>query len=254
MGRRLRLGQAKQPRSPRDSQLGGCGGTCSSSSTSVRANDKTVGETTATTPSSKCGGTCSSSSTSVRANQRSVVEATTSSKSTKPASLLYMFEESEFQLPDQKPRWTCFLPFKRCCFSRRHEEKCSVAEISSVISGLATWGALPTDLLLVALVYMDRLLDTSVHPSGATADGRLTATTWRPILAVCMLLASKVWEDWCMFGFEVAEYMKYSPEGVLRLELLAMDTFRWNVNISAEVFAPYFWAVTAFLKDGEEPE
>eukprot|EP00929_Paragymnodinium_shiwhaense_P070089 TRINITY_DN35473_c0_g1_i1.p1 TRINITY_DN35473_c0_g1~~TRINITY_DN35473_c0_g1_i1.p1 ORF type:complete len:523 (+),score=56.50 TRINITY_DN35473_c0_g1_i1:92-1570(+) len=185
---------------------------------------------------------------------KSPAASTTTTPRGSVASLLALFDETEFLDPERKPRWACFWPFNRWFSSGKDKDTWSVNDISSFLHGLTTWCALPTDLIVVTLVYMDRLLDESVHPSGRVANGRLTASTWRPILAVCMLLASKVWEDWCMFGFEIAEYMEYTAESVLRLELLAMDTFRWNVNISAEVFAPYFWAVTRFLEDGQEDD
>merc|ERR1719401_2017779 len=83
-----------------------------------------------------------------------------------------------------------------------------------------------------------------------SAGGVMTPQSWRPLLVGCLLLASKVWEDWCICNFEAAHFAEFTAETMFRLELLVLDTLQWNANISAEVFAPYFWAVERVITEG----
>jgi serine/threonine protein kinase len=105
---------------------------------------------------------------------------------------------------------------------------------------------MPADLIIVALVYVDMLVDRD------QARGVLTVQSWRPLLVGCLLLASKVYEDWCICNFEAAQFSGFTDASMLRLELLVMDTLNWNVNISAETFAPYFWAVERVISEGRD--
>jgi hypothetical protein len=82
------------------------------------------------------------------------------------------------------------------------------------------------------------------------AAGVLTPQSWRPLLVGCLVLASKVWEDWCICNNEAAHFAEFTTETMFRLEFLVLDTLEWNANISAEVFAPYFWAVERVITEG----
>jgi hypothetical protein len=159
--------------------------------------------------------------------------------------LIEQFNEDRFLYSDVRFFRTAVTNRGCCClFSRRVQV--SVEEVFDFLFNFASWCAMPADLLIVALVYLDRVLD-KVNVSGA-----LGAKTWRPLLVGCLVLASKVWEDYCICNFEAAYMAQFTKESMLRLELLVLDALDWNANITAEVFAQYFWAAEQAMEKGTD--
>lgn len=164
--------------------------------------------------------------------------------------LLCLFDEAHF-LANRAPQRESI--GSRCCcllFWRRHDDLqtpvVTARDIFDFLFRFTTWCAMPADLIVVALVYLDMLVERE-H-----ARGVLTVQSWRPLLVGCLLLSSKVYEDWCICNFEAAQFSGFTDASMLRLELLVMDTLDWNVNISAETFAPYFWAVEKVISEGRD--
>jgi hypothetical protein len=121
-------------------------------------------------------------------------------------------------------------------------------DVVTYIKGFAKFTDMPMDLLLVALLYIDRLVGDSHDDRSTPAHGLLTARSWKPVVTVAMVLASKSWEDICIQNFEAAQYAGYTPRRMLRLELLAMDSLGWSTHISAEEYAPYVWTMRRDLE------
>eukprot|EP00927_Polykrikos_kofoidii_P067313 TRINITY_DN62814_c0_g1_i1.p1 TRINITY_DN62814_c0_g1~~TRINITY_DN62814_c0_g1_i1.p1 ORF type:complete len:836 (+),score=124.15 TRINITY_DN62814_c0_g1_i1:53-2560(+) len=174
---------------------------------------------------------------------------------------LHSYRPPETRRQPETQQGVCSTVCKRLCiFGRRSpkprrpatEPTVAVEQIYGFLHGFATWCGLRADLVVVALVYMDRLLDECCDADGNRAGGVLTAASWRPMLIVTLLLASKVWEDWCVCNSEVAQFTGITSRSLLDLELQTMDMLGWDVSITANVFAPYFWAVKTFLQEGRD--
>lgn len=165
--------------------------------------------------------------------------------------LLSLFDEVHFSANGMHQQIPMESQSRCCCllFWRRQETTIptvTAREIFDFLFRFTTWCAMPADLIVVALVYLDMLVERE------QAGRVLTVQSWRPLLVGCLLLASKVYEDWCICNFEAAQFTGFTDASMLRLELLIMDTLNWNANISAETFAPYFWAVEKVIAEGKD--
>lgn len=174
--------------------------------------------------------------------------------SSKPA-LLKRFCEENFRQTPRRRRLLC--PRLRGCFGRADVQESQATSVTTTdvfnfIHSFATWCALPTDLVVVSLVYVDRIVDECVEAGSGSTEGVLSSDSWRPILVSCMMLASKFWEDICVTNLEAAACTDFSTSGILSLEFLTMDALKWNAHISAELFAPYFWAAEKVLSEGKD--
>lgn len=161
--------------------------------------------------------------------------------------LMESFNEENFLSPDIRFMRSA-MSSRCCCFFRRRAAEVKINEVFDFIFNFASWCAMPPDLLIVALVYLDRLLKVD------RCHGTLSSESWRPIMVASLVLASKVWEDYCICNFEAAHFAKYTLESFLRLELLLLDALSWNANISAELFAPYFWAAERDIEEGRDEQ
>mmetsp|Transcript_28359 Transcript_28359/g.65735 ORF Transcript_28359/g.65735 Transcript_28359/m.65735 type:complete len:635 (+) Transcript_28359:235-2139(+) len=115
-----------------------------------------------------------------------------------------------------------------------------VIEVCRFLSEFLCWSNLPPDLVVMAVVYMDELLKVSTASGGS---GHLTSRSWRPVLATCLLIASKMWEDWCVYNFELADHLGVNYHSLLGWEVAAMNLLGWSASVDPEASAPYFWMV-----------
>mmetsp|Transcript_34951 Transcript_34951/g.78575 ORF Transcript_34951/g.78575 Transcript_34951/m.78575 type:complete len:387 (-) Transcript_34951:4-1164(-) len=105
--------------------------------------------------------------------------------------------------------------------------------------------AFPKELVPLAGIYIDRLV--------YAADVQLTASNWKCICAVAILLATKVWEDIHPWNADYADILRRAVDlhvqnqgSLYRLESQFLDALRWKVLIPADVYAAYYFS----LKEG----
>lgn len=162
---------------------------------------------------------------------------------------LNVFDEQCFDGVAVTPRRPSHLLFSMCpCIQLVcSEPRIRAADVFEFIHDFVSWFGLPTDLVVVALVYLDKLLRKT-----ECACVMFTSRSWRSIVSVCLMMSSKMWEDYCICSYEVAQFAGFNYSRLLQWELAAMDLLGWDANIPADVFAPYFWAVKQALDEGRD--
>ena len=110
------------------------------------------------------------------------------------------------------------------------------AAVLKFISQVFEKGQLENDCLIMTLVYLERLLKVGAsHRRGGLA---LLRSNWRPILLICMIMASKVWDDLSMWN---ADFSLVCPSFTLQrineLEVALLDTLKYARRDSAEHFS-----------------
>jgi len=122
-----------------------------------------------------------------------------------------------------------------------------VADVCGFLTDFLDWCGLPPDMVVMAIVYLDKLMEVSLP----NETGYLTSRSWRPLLATCLLIASKMWEDWCMHNFELADHTGFESHSLLSWELAAMNLLDWNASIGPAVAGPYFWTVHCVVEEAK---
>ena len=111
-------------------------------------------------------------------------------------------------------------------------------EIYSFIHKLFVKTQLSAECSVVCLVYVERLLQV--------AKVQLLPENWRPIMLCGLLLASKVWQDLASWNIEFAAIAPRFPlASVNRLERLYLKLLRWDLYISQQQYAKYYFALRA---------
>lgn len=99
----------------------------------------------------------------------------------------------------------------------------SCGEVEYVIRHVFKTGQLSVDCNIVALVYVNRLLDSGMV---------MTEKNWRPILTVSLMLASKVWDDLSMINEDFSTFLPFSLE-MLNVSALAFQFSICNFRFSS---------------------
>ena len=100
---------------------------------------------------------------------------------------------------------------------------------------------LSSECSIVCLIYVERLMETARVP--------LTSSTWRPVFMCGLLLASKVWQDLSSWNVEFSHvYPRYSLDAINRLEAKFLKLVKWDLYISASLYAKYFFALRSLLE------
>mmetsp|Transcript_7045 Transcript_7045/g.10547 ORF Transcript_7045/g.10547 Transcript_7045/m.10547 type:complete len:330 (-) Transcript_7045:179-1168(-) len=90
------------------------------------------------------------------------------------------------------------------------------------------------ECMIITLIYMERL-------SKMTGQGfRICMWNWRYTLLVCMMLASKVFDDFSMNNFDFADiFCNVHLKHVNLMEVQILKIFNFNVEVSSEEYMSY---------------
>jgi hypothetical protein len=106
--------------------------------------------------------------------------------------------------------------------------------ISETIRSIYECARFPQECLIIALVYMERLVAVSKVP--------ILVTTWRPILLAALVLAQKVWDD---RGLQNVDFSVFCPMFTLKeinhLEKKFLDLIDFDVSVNMSLYASYYF-------------
>jgi len=93
---------------------------------------------------------------------------------------------------------------------------------------------IPSECLIVSLVYIERLIATSGCP--------ILVTSWRPILLSALILAQKVWDDRSLHNIDFSVFCPmFTLKEINFLEKKFLELIDFDVSISASLYASYYF-------------
>jgi len=93
---------------------------------------------------------------------------------------------------------------------------------------------IPSECLIVSLVYIERLIATSGCP--------ILVTSWRPILLSALILAQKVWDDRSLHNIDFSVFCPmFTLKEINFLEKKFLELVDFDVSISASLYASYYF-------------
>jgi hypothetical protein len=104
----------------------------------------------------------------------------------------------------------------------------TVGETEYVIRHVFKTGQLSVDCNIIALVYLERLL---------SRDVKITPISWRPLLCVCLMLASKIWDDLSMINEDFSTFLPFSLDQINKWEIAFLNKLSFNVRVKASEYA-----------------
>eukprot|EP00930_Biecheleria_cincta_P042301 TRINITY_DN29105_c0_g1_i1.p1 TRINITY_DN29105_c0_g1~~TRINITY_DN29105_c0_g1_i1.p1 ORF type:complete len:498 (+),score=25.50 TRINITY_DN29105_c0_g1_i1:82-1575(+) len=137
-----------------------------------------------------------------------------------------------------------------CCFCTRTPPL--VDQIFSLLKNISALSEFKKEIVLLAVIYIERLL-------ARHAALHLSTSNWRPILISCLHLASKTWEDVHAWNTEFVAYLqwalglRYPVRSLHRLELQVLTGLEFNVEVQAEVWGAYLFALMEADGTGTPP-
>lgn len=96
------------------------------------------------------------------------------------------------------------------------------------------------ETIIMALIYLERLLKDS--------DGKLNIhlNNWRSLVLICMLVASKVWDDLSMQNGDFSKICpEYSLKRINELEVAFLETIEYRVRVPSSTYAKYYFQLRA---------
>lgn len=96
------------------------------------------------------------------------------------------------------------------------------------------------ETIIMALIYLERLLKDS--------NGKLNIhlNNWRSLVLICMLIASKVWDDLSMQNGDFSKICpEYSLKHINELEVVFLETIEYRVRVPSSTYAKYYFQLRA---------
>jgi hypothetical protein len=116
--------------------------------------------------------------------------------------------------------------------SQRPRRRPTTGETEYVIRHVFKTGQLSVDCNIIALVYLDRL---------RVAGVQVTPSNWRPLLCVCLMLASKIWDDLSMINEDFSTFLPFSLAQLNKWEMSFLNVVSFNVRVKASEYAKYYF-------------
>lgn len=127
------------------------------------------------------------------------------------------------------------------------EYRYDVFYISHFMNHLFYHGNVKSDCLIIALIYMERFIETRTCP--------LTPRNVRPLIICSFLAASKVWDDKGLWTVDCADMFR--DVGTLKhintWERLFFAAVDWNLVVSAALYAKYYFYLRQFMPVASQP-
>lgn len=142
----------------------------------------------------------------------------------------------------KKPHLNCFVDDypPRCPAGTRVP---SVKEFRTFLTFVYRTAQLEPEGLILSLVYYERILSAF----GRTM--RSSPTTWRPLVLISLILASKMFDDLSMINVDFSTVCKqqFSLEKINQMELTVVLLLRFALNVSVSEYARYYFNLRRML-------
>jgi len=93
---------------------------------------------------------------------------------------------------------------------------------------------IPSECLIVSLVYIERLIAVSGCP--------VLVTSWRPILLSALILAQKVWDDRALHNIDFSVFCPmFTLKEINFIEKKFLELIDYDVSITASMYASYYF-------------
>ncbi|KAM6156444.1 cyclin-Y-like protein 1 [Erethizon dorsatum] len=100
----------------------------------------------------------------------------------------------------------------------------------------------PAECAIITLVYIERLL--------SRAEIDICPTNWKRIVLGAILLACKVWHDEAVWNIDFCRTLKdISLKDINELERHYLNLLEFNCNVSASVYATYYFDLRSLADD-----
>lgn len=152
--------------------------------------------------------------------------------------LTRQFYEDNFR-PSKKhavvPKNLCRLPTPIILSLRNVQRKYAnptFSEVYNFIRHICIQAAISPECVMIMVIYVDRLMFSK--------GIMLIAATWKPILLVCLLIASKMWEDISSWNSQFSHVCRDFPlKGINKMEAILCEMLDFNFHVDGELYSRY---------------
>ncbi len=147
-----------------------------------------------------------------------------------------------------------------CSRTRRQTGNPTLEEISQFYEAFYQRSQMEHDTIIFSLIYIERLIKST---NGILAP---TPQNWRSLLFSCMVMASKVWDDFSMWNYDFANvtahttgFTMFTISRINELELALLKSLKFNVKVPASEYAKYYFLIrnmllgSGLVKEDKEP-
>ncbi|KAL7569655.1 hypothetical protein ACA910_008310 [Epithemia clementina (nom. ined.)] len=123
----------------------------------------------------------------------------------------------------------------------------SIDEMVQFFTAFHRTSKMQQDTVIMTLIYLERLMK---YTNGALVP---TPENWRSLLFSCMILASKVWDDFSMwnvdFSFVSAAtgLATFSLKRINRLEVVILSSLMFDVQVTDSEYAKYYFLIRTMM-------
>jgi hypothetical protein len=112
----------------------------------------------------------------------------------------------------------------------------TAAQCENYISNICEFARLVDGVLVVASIYLSRLL-------ARTPELVLTSRNWESLLCTAILLASKIWDDLSLVNVDFASFLPFSLQQINEWERRFLQGLEYRVSVSAQEYAEHLLAL-----------
>ena len=102
--------------------------------------------------------------------------------------------------------------------------------------------------LVVGLIYLERVVKFT------NGGVRLTNTNWRSLIFACLVIASKMWDDFAMLNRDLAKIFdtEYTLHRIVRIEAAVLRALNFHLSVTAAEYAKYFFHIGTMTQRAKE--
>ena len=119
------------------------------------------------------------------------------------------------------------------------EQLPTLGDIVTFLSSAYNTAQLEFDSLICALILLERLLEKC----GRHVSMVLTARNWRTILFTCLVLASKLCDDFTMWSSDFCQIFGVTIKRMNELEMRLLEALQYNVTVKSSEFAQFHFTL-----------
>ncbi|KAJ5077558.1 cyclin-y [Anaeramoeba ignava] len=155
-------------------------------------------------------------------------------------AVILNMKKGDFREQDESDKFSIFNEELHPIFRSKpsNYDKPSEKDVSWFLSAMTHSAKLNAESLVIMLIYIERLIQSS--------SLKLTGRNWRRICLTTLLLASKVWDDLAVWNVDwTAMFPQISIAEINELEHHFLEFVEYNVVVKASTYAKYYFEVRA---------